>query len=40
MANTTTTTTEELVLRTLITDLKFMNLELDRLGRELDKKMK
>ena len=39
MTNTTTTTTEELVMRTLITELKIMNLKLDLLEQEIDEKL-
>lgn len=35
----TTTTTEELVMRTLITELKIMNLKLDLLEQEIDQKL-
>ena len=35
----TTTATEELVLRTLITELKIMNLKLDVLEQEMDEKL-
>ena len=35
----TNTTTEELVMRTLITELKIMNLKLDMLENEIDEKL-
>ena len=35
----TNTTTEELVMRTLITELKIMNLKLDVLENEIDQKL-
>ena len=41
MKNTTTTaTTEELVMRTMITELKIMNLKLDILEQEIDQRKK
>ena len=40
MTNTTTVTTEELVMRTMITELKIMNLKLDLLENEVDKRKK
>ena len=39
MTNTTTTTTEELVMRTMIAELKIMNLKLDILEQEIDEKL-
>ena len=36
---TTTTTTEELVMRTMIAELKIMNLKLDMLENEIDEKL-
>lgn len=36
---TTTTTTEELVLKTMIAELKIMNLKLDLLEQEIDEKL-
>ena len=39
MKNTTQTTQEELVMRTLITELKIMNLKLDMLENEIDEKL-
>ena len=40
MTNTTTTpTAKELVLKTLITELKLMNLKLDMLENEIDEKL-
>ena len=36
---TTTTTTEELVLKTMIAELKIMNLKLDLLENEIDQKL-
>ena len=39
MANTATTTTEELVMRTMIAELKIMNLKLDLLEQEIDEKL-
>lgn len=38
MANTNTTT-EELVMRTMIAELKIMNLKLDVLEQEIDQKL-
>ena len=38
MANTNTTT-EELVMRTMIAELKLMNIQLDMLENELDQKL-
>ena len=35
----TTTTTEELVLKTMIAELKIMNLKLDLLEQEIDEKL-
>ena len=35
----TTTTTEELVLKTMIAELKIMNLKLDLLENEIDQKL-
>ena len=35
----TTTTTEELVLKTMIAELKIMNLKLDLLENEIDEKL-
>ncbi|WP_279627274.1 hypothetical protein [Pseudolactococcus raffinolactis] len=35
----TTTTTEELVLKTMIAELKIMNLKLDILENEIDEKL-
>ena len=35
----TTTTTEELVLKTMIAELKIMNLKLDMLENEIDEKL-
>ena len=35
----TNTTTEELVMRTLITELKIMNLKLDLIEQEIDQKL-
>ncbi|MGO2243895.1 MAG: hypothetical protein ACTIDI_01135 [Pseudolactococcus laudensis] len=40
MKNTTQTTQEELVMRTLITELKIMNLKLDMLEQEIDEREK
>ena len=40
MANTTTVTTEELVMRTMIAELKIMNLKLDLLENEVDERKK
>ena len=40
MTNTTQTTTEELVMRTMITELKIMNLKLDILEQEIDQRKK
>lgn len=37
--NTTTATTEELVMRTMIAELKIMNLKLDILENEIDEKL-
>lgn len=39
MTNTNTTTTEELVMRTMIAELKIMNLKLDILENEIDEKL-
>lgn len=39
MTNTTTATTEELVLRTMIAELKIMNLKIDVLEQEIDQKL-
>ena len=39
MKNTNTTTTEELVMRTMIAELKIMNLKLDLLEQEIDEKL-
>ena len=39
MTNTAQTTTEELVMRTMITELKIMNLKLDMLENEIDEKL-
>lgn len=39
MTNTTTPTTEELVMRTMIAELKIMNLKLDLLENEIDEKL-
>ena len=36
---TTTTTTEELAMRTMIAELKLMNLKLDMLENEIDEKL-
>ena len=36
----TTTTTEELVLKTMIAELKIMNLKIDMLENEVDKRKK
>ena len=36
MTNTAQTTTEELVMRTMIAELKIMNLKLDLLEQEID----
>lgn len=38
--NTTTATIEELVMRSLITELKFMNLKIDVLENEIDQRKK
>ncbi|MGB4825184.1 MAG: hypothetical protein WBP82_09820 [Leuconostoc mesenteroides] len=40
MTNTTTATTEELVMRTMIAELKIMNLKLDILEQEIDDRKK
>ena len=40
MKNTNTTTTEELVMRTMIAELKIMNLKLDVLEIEVDERKK
>ncbi|GAA2828392.1 hypothetical protein [Pseudolactococcus raffinolactis] len=37
--NTTTATIEELAMRSLITELKFMNLKIDMLEQEIDQKL-
>lgn len=37
--NTTTATIEELVMRSLITELKIMNLKLDVIEQEIDEKL-
>ena len=39
MTNTTTPTAKELVMRTLITELKLMNIQLDMLENEIDEKL-
>ena len=39
MKNTTQTTQEELVMRTMIAELKIMNLKLDVLEQEIDQKL-
>ena len=39
MTNTTTTTTEELAMRTMIAEFKIMNLKLDLLEQEIDQKL-
>ena len=39
MKNTTTTTQEELAIRTMIAELKIMNLKLDLLENEIDQKL-
>ena len=39
MTNTAQTTTEELVMRTMIAELKIMNLKLDILENEIDEKL-
>ena len=39
MTNTAQTTTEELVMRTMIEELKIMNLKLDVLENEVDEKL-
>ncbi|MFR4175854.1 MAG: hypothetical protein ACLUQC_02975 [Lactococcus raffinolactis] len=39
MTNTNTTTTEELVMRTMIEELKIMNLKIDMLENEIDEKL-
>jgi hypothetical protein len=39
MTNTTTPTAKELVMRTMITELKIMNLKLDMLENEIDEKL-
>ena len=39
MTNTAQTTTEELVMRTMIAELKIMNLKLDVLEQEIDEKL-
>lgn len=39
MTNTTTITQEELAMRTMITELKIMNLKLDLLENEIDEKL-
>ena len=38
--NTTTATTEELVMRTMIAELKIMNLKIDVLENEVDQRKK
>lgn len=40
MTNTTTVTQEELAMRTLIAELKIMNLKLDVLEQEVDERKK
>ena len=40
MTNTTTVTTEELVMKVMIAELKIMNLKLDLLENEVDKRKK
>ena len=40
MTNTAQTTTEELVMRTMITELKIMNLKLDILEQKIDDRKK
>ena len=39
MTNITTPTAKELVMRTLITELKLMNIQLDMLENEIDEKL-
>ena len=39
MTNTTTPTAKELVMRTMITELKLMNIQLDMLENEIDEKL-
>ena len=39
MKNTTQTTQEELAMRTMIAELKIMNLKLDMLENEIDEKL-
>ena len=39
MTNTTTPTAKELVMRTMITELKLMNIQLDLLENEIDEKL-
>ena len=39
MTNTAQTTTEELAMRTMIAELKIMNLKLDLLENEIDEKL-
>lgn len=39
MKNTTQTTQEELAMRTMIAELKMMNIQLDMLENEIDEKL-